>query len=176
MKTLQKGFTLIELMIVVAIIGILAAIAIPAYQDYTIRTQVSEGLTLASDVKAGIAEYAAQTGLWPVDLREAGLGSANAADKSGRYVESIDIVDPGTIQIVYGRDASSRIQGAMLAIQPLMNTNGDVVWQCGLADAPQGTTTNSDPINNGGNDSAAGTTDLSDKHMPASCRTGFGGN
>ena len=57
MKTLQKGFTLIELMIVVAIIGILAAIAIPAYQDYTIRAQVSEGLTLASDIKAGVAEY-----------------------------------------------------------------------------------------------------------------------
>ena len=65
MKTLQKGFTLIELMIVVAIIGILAAIAIPAYQDYTIRAQVSEGLSLASDIKAGVAEYMAQTGDWP---------------------------------------------------------------------------------------------------------------
>ena len=72
MKTLQKGFTLIELMIVVAIIGILAAIAIPAYQDYTIRAQVSEGLTLASDIKAGVAEYMAQTGDWPVNLAEAG--------------------------------------------------------------------------------------------------------
>ena len=68
MKTLQKGFTLIELMIVVAIIGILAAIAIPAYQDYTIRAQVSEGLSLASDIKAGVAEFMAQTGDWPVDL------------------------------------------------------------------------------------------------------------
>ena len=65
MKTFQKGFTLIELMIVVAIIGILAAIAIPAYQDYTIRAQVTEGLTLASDIKAGVAEYMAQTGSWP---------------------------------------------------------------------------------------------------------------
>ena len=75
---MQKGFTLIELMIVVAIIGILAAIAIPAYQDYTIRAQVSEGLTLSSDIKAGVAEFMAQTGDWPLDLAEAGLGSRRA--------------------------------------------------------------------------------------------------
>jgi type IV pilus assembly protein PilA len=175
MKTFQKGFTLIELMIVVAIIGILAAIAIPAYQDYTIRAQVSEGLTLASDVKAGVAEYAAQTGLWPVNLAEAGLGSAAALDdKSGRYVESIDVLDAGTIQIVYGKDVNARIDGLQLAIQPMTNDNGDVVWRCGNADAATDTSTNSDPDGNG-NDSVAGTTDLNDKHMPASCRAGFGG-
>jgi type IV pilus assembly protein PilA len=176
MKTLQKGFTLIELMIVVAIIGILAALAIPADQDYTIRTQVSEGLTLASDVKAGIAEFTAQTGLWPVNLAEAGLGSvAAAADKSGRYVASIDIANPGTIQIVYGRDANARIQGSQLAIQPLVNENGDVVWRCGASDAPLGTFALSSGSDPGGNTSVAGTTNLSDKHMPASCRAGFGG-
>jgi type IV pilus assembly protein PilA len=177
MKTLQKGFTLIELMIVVAIIGILAAIAIPAYQDYTIRTQVSEGLTLASDVKAGIAEYAAQTGLWPVNLAEAGLGSAAVlGDKSGRYVLSIDVLDAGTIQIVYGRDANSRIQNAQLAIQPFVNENGDVVWRCGASDQPLNTYANSAGVAATGNNSVAGTTNLSDKHMPASCRSGFGGN
>ncbi|HET8692076.1 MAG TPA: pilin, partial [Steroidobacteraceae bacterium] len=113
MKTLQKGFTLIELMIVVAIIGILAAIAIPAYQDYTIRAQVSEGLSLASDIKAGVAEFMAQTGDWPVDLEEAGLGSAAAEDKAGRYVESIDVSN-GTIQIVYGKDVNSKVDGKQL--------------------------------------------------------------
>jgi type IV pilus assembly protein PilA len=179
MKTLQKGFTLIELMIVVAIIGILAAIAIPAYQDYTIRAQVSEGLTLASDVKAGIAEYGAQVGDWPVTLAEAGLGSAAAADdKQGRYVQQID-VDPagGTIVITYGRDANSKIQGSTLAIQPYANNNGDVVWRCGMSNAPAGGTVPPTAVL-GATTSAdsAGLTNLSDKHMPASCRSGFGGS
>jgi type IV pilus assembly protein PilA len=172
MKTLQKGFTLIELMIVVAIIGILAAIAIPAYQDYTIRSQVSEGLTLASDVKAGIAEYTAQTGDWPADLAEAGLGSGAATDKSGRYVLSIDVQD-GTVTITYGNDANSRIDGETLAIQPFTNNNGDVVWKCGNASDPDGASVNSQP-DGSGIDSPAGTTSVLDKHLPASCRTGFG--
>ena len=174
MKTLQKGFTLIELMIVVAIIGILAAIAIPAYQDYTIRAQVSEGLMLASDIKAGVAEYAAQVGNWPITLAEAGLGSAVAANKQGRYVASIGINGAGgTIVITYGRDANTKIATQVLALQPYINANGDVVWRCGESDAPGapatavlGATTSADSL--------AATT-LSDKHMPASCRTGFGG-
>jgi len=172
MKAIQKGFTLIELMIVVAIIGILAAIAIPAYQDYTIRAQVSEGMTLASDIKAGIAEYMAQTGSWPADLVEAGLGSgAVLGDKAGRYVESID-VDTGTIDITYGKDVNQRVDGLHLAIQPYVNDNGDVVWQCGNSNAPNGAL--ADPGD--GTDSATVATTVLDKHMPASCRTGFGGS
>ena len=175
MTKLQKAFTLNQLMIVVAIIGILAAIAIPAYQDYTIRAQVSEGLTLASDVKAGIAEYAAQVGDWPVDLREAGLGSAVLTDKQGRYVESLDVDSAGgTMIITYGRDANDKIQQEVLAIQPFANVNGDVIWRCGMSNAPvapatavMGSTTSV------GSDTL---TTLSDKHMPASCRTGFGGS
>ncbi len=175
MKSIQKGFTLIELMIVVAIIGILAAIAIPAYQDYTIRAQVSEGLSLASDIKAGVAEYMAQTGDWPLDLQEAGLGSAILTDKSGRYVNSLDVSN-GTIVIVYGKDVNEKINGSILSIQPLVNENGDVVWQCGDSVQPTGTYVNSGGQVGGGTDSDAGSTDLSDKHMPASCRSGFGGS
>jgi len=173
MKTLQKGFTLIELMIVVAIIGILAAIAIPAYQDYTIRSQVSEGLTLSADVKAGVAEYTAQTGDWPLDLREAGLGSATATDKTGRYVSGINVSN-GTITITYGLDVNSRVDGKTLAIRPFVNENGDVVWQCGNASQPDNSYANSGGQAGGGTNSDAGTTNVLDKYMPASCRTGFG--
>jgi type IV pilus assembly protein PilA len=154
----------------VAIIGILAAIAIPAYQDYTIRTQVSEGLTLASDVKAGVSEYMAQTGEWAANLEEAGLGSAAAAgDKSGRYVESIDVTD-GTILITYGLDANATIDGETLSLKPYRNANNDVVWACGNAAEPEG----SDENDAAGTPSAAADTSLSDKYMPASCRAGFG--
>ncbi|HEU4532432.1 MAG TPA: pilin [Steroidobacteraceae bacterium] len=172
MKTLQKGFTLIELMIVVAIIGILAAIAIPAYQDYTIRAQVSEGLTLASDIKAGVAEYMAQTGAWPANLQEAGVASvgADATSKAARYVESVDVTT-GTITITYGKDANAKIDGQQLALQPFVNENGDVVWKCGNADEAAGVS--ADP---GAGASPAVATSLADKHVPASCRTGFGGN
>ncbi len=173
MKTLQKGFTLIELMIVVAIIGILAAIAIPAYQDYTIRSQVSEGLTLASDIKAGVAEFTAQTGDWPVDLNQAGLGSAAATDKTGRYVSGINVSN-GTITITYGLDANTRIDAQTLSIRPFVNENGDVVWQCGNATQPDASYENSAGALGTGTNSDVGTTTVLDKYMPASCRTGFG--
>ena len=173
MKTLQKGFTLIELMIVVAIIGILAAIAIPAYQDYTIRAQVSEGLTLAADVKAGVAEYVAQVGDWPITLAEAGLGSAVLTDKQGRYVNSVEM-DNGTIDIAYGHDANDKIQGSHLALQPFLNDNGDVVWRCGKSNAPVAPASpTAGAVTSTGSDTL---TTLSDKHMPASCRAGFGGS
>src|ERR1700752_2837925 len=101
-KAIQKGFTLIELMIVVAIIGILAAIAIPAYQDYTIRSQVTEGLNLAGAVKAAVAETYADRGVWPVDNKAAGVVNAAGAGvtPNGKYVTGVTI-DKGTITIAY---------------------------------------------------------------------------
>jgi type IV pilus assembly protein PilA len=99
MKKVQQGFTLIELMIVVAIIGILAAIAIPAYQDYTIRAQVSEGINLASGAKAAIAEYFMDTGAMPSTNAAAGL--ENEANIRGNYVSEVLVQGAGVVQVTY---------------------------------------------------------------------------
>jgi uncharacterized RDD family membrane protein YckC/Tfp pilus assembly major pilin PilA len=166
---------LIVLACFVPIAGILAAIAIPAYQDYTIRAQVSEGLMAAGDVKAGVAEFVAQTGQWPADNVEAGLGSsAETAAIAGRYFEAIDVSD-GTIYITYGGDANSRIQGRVLALRPFISGEGDVVWQCGNAGDPPDASSNSAGSSGGGIESSPGGSDIADKHIPASCRTGFVG-
>src|SRR5690242_15212026 len=101
-KAIQKGFTLIELMIVVAIIGILAAIAIPAYQDYTIRAQVSEGMNLAAAAKAAVAESFLNRGTAPATRTVAGM-SANAGDTRGKYVTGVNVTN-GIITITYGNE------------------------------------------------------------------------
>ena len=157
MKTMQKGFTLIELMIVVAIIGILAAIAIPAYQDYTIRSQVTEGLNLASDLKAGVGEYYAQNGSYPTLTN---LGIANATDKSGKYVTGITIAAGGSLDVTFGLQSNSKISGKILSIRPAPNANGDLVWVCGNKAVPSGAST-----------TATNATTLVDKYLPAACRT-----
>src|ERR1700750_744654 len=107
LKQVQKGFTLIELMIVIAIIGILAAIAIPAYQDYTIRSQVTEGLNLAGSIKAEVAEYFAQNGAWPTSITGGAgtLGHAVTEVPSGKYVSGIAINTAGTLVITYSNTA-----------------------------------------------------------------------
>ena len=168
MKNVQKGFTLIELMIVVAIIGILAAIAIPAYQDYTIRAQVTEGMNLASALKASVGEQFAQTGVWPADLVELGLVDAAGAavEPSGKYVTGVAVED-GTIHITFGGQANTAIAASILSLKPMVSSNDDVVWLCGYND---GTGMAVAPVEAAGGASAASLTDILAKYLPQSCR------
>ena len=145
MNNRHRGFTLIELMIVVAIIGILAAIAIPAYQDYTIRAQVSEGLRLSAGAKNAVSTYYADRGVMPTDNAEAGI-AANT-DIVGSYVTQVTIED-GVIDVEYGGvEANAAIAGKAIQLTPDTTNPGSVVWIC---------------------DSAAA--EIADKHLPSSCR------
>ena len=128
MKAIQKGFTLIELMIVVAIIGILAAIALPAYQDYTARAQMSEAMVLADGQKGAVAEYYADKGAMPKGNFEAGV----ASDISGKYVESVKISTDGKGEIAAKMNATgvaAGVQGKTLTLAPTPSS-GAVQWAC----------------------------------------------
>jgi type IV pilus assembly protein PilA len=174
MTKLQKGFTLIELMIVVAIIGILAAIAIPAYQDYTIRAQVSEGMNLAAAAKAAVAESFLNRGEAPLDREEAGM-SPTETDTSGKYVTEV-LVEDGAIVIMYGNEANAVIDGATLGLTPYETPDLSVAWKCGGADAPANTELmGTEGSANGGNvatqnNGSLGDDDTMHKYLPAACR------
>jgi type IV pilus assembly protein PilA len=168
MHKVQQGFTLIELMIVVAIIGILAAIAIPAYQDYTIRAQVSEGMTLAASAKAAVAEAFANNGEAPLDRVEAGM-TKTATDTSGNYVTQVAVAN-GTITITYGNEANQAIAGETLSLTPYESADLSVVWRCGSATAPAGAALMG--TSGGGQTAAyaAPSAGMLPKYLPAACR------
>ena len=138
MKSVQKGFTLIELMIVIAIIGILAAIAIPAYQNYVVRAQVSEGASLIGGVESAVDENYANTGQWAKSNKAIGITKAI----SGQYVSSVSLTNPGQITVTYSdvapQAANSSINGLTVVWTAYTSPNGDVAWECNthLAAAP----------------------------------------
>ena len=164
MTKLQKGFTLIELMIVVAIIGILAAIAIPAYQDYTIRAQVTEGMNLAAAAKAAVAETFLNRGKAPLNRTAAGM-SATATDTVGKYVQSVEVTN-GTITITYGKEANAAINNATLNLVPFISADNSVSWKCGGAQDPTTTKMTGVTVATGG--TLSGATMV--KYLPAACR------
>ena len=146
MKKVQQGFTLIELMIVVAIIGILAAIAIPAYQDYTVRAQVSEGLNLGGGAKTAVTEYYQDRGAWPANNDQAGLSPA--ADIQGKYVATVTVTTAGgdgVVTVVYGNDAHAALLDGNSITLTAEDAGGSVTWECTSGDLPA-------------------------KHLPAACR------
>ena len=126
MRKRNKGFTLIELMIVVAIIGVLAAIAIPAYQDYTIRSQVSEGLSLASGAKSALWDFISDKGRLPPSNASAGLLAPTSI--SGNYVTAVDVAG-GIVEVTYGNRANVQINGQTLEMSVLAG-NGAIKWNC----------------------------------------------
>lgn len=149
MKQVQKGFTLIELMIVVAIIGILAAVALPAYQDYTARSQMSEALSLAGGARTAVSEYFTSEGELPDGNSTAGLAAPN--DISGKYVASVTVdgTNAGLITVAMKNTTgvSTGIRGKTMLLSPITNT-GAINWTC----------------------KPGGTAAVDPKFLPASCR------
>ena len=131
MKNMQKGFTLIELMIVVAIIAILAAIAIPAYQDYLVRAQVSEGATLMDGGKTAVAEFYANNGRMPGTNESAGLATDTSI--TGSYVSQVLVSSTGILQATYSKTspqkANTAIDTKVLSLSPI-TTGGSMKWSC----------------------------------------------
>ena len=145
-RSMQKGFTLIELMIVVAIIGILAAVALPAYQDYTVRAKVSEVILAASSGKTAVAEYAQVNGVMPA------TGSSPVTTQASKYVASVGYTGTsnsvGVITVTTTATGDTKIASQQLDLTGTLTGTGQVTWVC----------------------TAGATSPITAKYLPASCK------
>jgi len=158
----SSGFTLIELMIVVAIIGILASLAVSAYQTYTVRAQIAEGLNMAAGAKVPIVDAFTNDGVAPADRAAAGM-SPNPTDTRGAYVSRVDVVN-GRVDITFsGPRAHQDIIGKTVSLTPYVTGGSSVVWRCGGAGVPGG-----GALLPGGANHLAPTVDP--RYLPSSCR------
>ncbi|HEZ7139840.1 TPA: pilin [Neisseria meningitidis] len=163
MNTLQKGFTLIELMIVIAIVGILAAVALPAYQDYTARAQVSEAILLAEGQKSAVTEYYLNHGIWPKNNTSAGVAST-PSDIKGKYVQSVTVANGVITAQMASSGVNKEIQGKKLSLWA-KRQDGSVKWFCGQPVQRASTATDAAITAANGTDKKIDT-----KHLPSTCR------
>ncbi|ENS8501004.1 prepilin-type N-terminal cleavage/methylation domain-containing protein, partial [Neisseria gonorrhoeae] len=165
MNTLQKGFTLIELMIVIAIVGILAAVALPAYQDYTARAQVSEAILLAEGQKSAVTEYYLNNGIWPENNGDAGVASS-PTDIKGKYVKSVTVAKGVVTAEMASSNVNKEIKDKRLSLWA-RRQDGSVKWFCGQPVKRE--SNNADAVTADGTDGANGTK-IETKHLPSTCR------
>ncbi|HEZ3597276.1 TPA: pilin [Neisseria meningitidis] len=162
MNTLQKGFTLIELMIVIAIVGILAAVALPAYQDYTARAQVSEAILLAEGQKSAVTEYYLNHGEWPKNNTSAGVASSSTI--KGKYVKEVTVANGVITATMLSSGVNKEIQGKKLSLWA-KRQDGSVKWFCG-----QPVTRDNASADAVKADTAANGKQIDTKHLPSTCR------
>jgi type IV pilus assembly protein PilA len=155
----QRGFTLIELMIVVAIIGILASISIPAYQDYTTRAKIAEAIVLVSELKPNVVSYYRAKNKFPADNMQAGIPDSQYI--LGNHVQGVSVKN-GAIHIEMGNKVPADLKGKILTLRPIVvegSPESPISWLCGHDPAPTGMKAIGDNLTN-----------LEAKHLPAACR------